>query len=75
MPILSQNLPILIIFLIRLVGDGIQLGPIDTVATDWPIVLAPGYYDDGEFGGLKIGRENRSTRRKPAPAPLDQTRD
>jgi hypothetical protein len=36
----------------------------------WPIVPAPGDYDDGEFGGMKIGRGNRSTRRKPAPAPL-----
>jgi hypothetical protein len=26
--------------------------------------------DCGEIGGLKIGRGNRSTRRKPAPAPL-----
>jgi hypothetical protein len=47
----------------------------------WPVVPAPGDYDDGEFGGMKIGRGNRSTRRKPAPAPLcspqiplDQTR-
>jgi hypothetical protein len=38
--------------------------------------------NDGEFGGMKIGRGNRSTRRKPAPAPLcppqipfGQTRD
>jgi hypothetical protein len=37
---------------------------------------------DGELGGMKIGRGNRSTRRKPAPAPLclpqiplQQTRD
>jgi hypothetical protein len=42
---------------------------------------APGDYDDGEFGGIMIGKGNRSTRRKPAPAPLcppqiplDQTR-
>jgi hypothetical protein len=26
--------------------------------------------DCGEIGGMKIGRVNRSTRRKPAPAPL-----
>jgi hypothetical protein len=26
--------------------------------------------DCGETGGMKIGRGNRSTRRKPAPAPL-----
>jgi hypothetical protein len=45
-------------------------------------VPAPGDCEDGElFGGMKIGRGNRSTRRKPAPAPLcppqialDQTR-
>jgi hypothetical protein len=46
------------------------------------VVPDPGDYDDGEFGGMKIGMGNRSTRRKPAPAPLsppqiplDQTRD
>jgi hypothetical protein len=26
--------------------------------------------DDGEIGGMAIGRENRSTKRKPAPMPL-----
>jgi hypothetical protein len=43
---------------------------------------APGDYDGGECGGMKIGRGNRSTRREPAPAPLcppqiplNQTRD
>jgi hypothetical protein len=46
------------------------VGPLGTSATEWPIVPAPGDYDDGEFGGMKIGRGNRSTRRKPAPAPL-----
>jgi hypothetical protein len=59
-----------------------KLGPLGTSATEWPIVPAPGDYDDdGEIGGMKIGRGNRSTRRKPAPAPLcppliplDQTR-
>jgi hypothetical protein len=47
-----------------------KLGPLGTSATEWPIALAPGDYDDGEFGGMKIGRGNQSTRRKPAPAPL-----
>jgi hypothetical protein len=64
------------------VGEGeSKLGPLDTSATEWPIVPAPGDYDDGEIGGMKIGRGNRSTRRKPALAPLcppqiplDQTR-
>jgi hypothetical protein len=57
------------------------MGPLGPSATEWPIVPAPGDYDDGQFGGLKIGRGNRSTRRKPALEPLcppqipvDQTR-
>jgi hypothetical protein len=60
----------------------VQLAALVTSATDLPIVPAPGDYDDGEFGRMKIGRGNRSTRRKPAPSPLcppqiplDQTRD
>jgi hypothetical protein len=63
------------------VEGGVQLGPFGTAATDWPIVSAPGEYDDGEFVGMNIGRGNLSTRRKPTPAPLcppqiplDQTR-
>jgi hypothetical protein len=60
-----------------------KLGPLGTAAIYCPIVPAPGDCEDGEFfGGMKIGRGNRSTRRKPAPAPLcppkiplDQTRD
>jgi hypothetical protein len=39
-------------------------------ATEWPIVPSPGDCDDGEFGVIKIGMGNLSTRRKPAPAPL-----
>jgi hypothetical protein len=42
------------------------LGPLGTEATNRPIVLTPGDYDDGEIGGM-IGRGNRTTRRKPAP--------
>jgi hypothetical protein len=59
------------------VGGGLQTGS----ATNWPNVPAPGDCEDGEFGGMKFGRGNRSTRRKPAQAPLcppqiplDQTR-
>jgi hypothetical protein len=58
-----------------------KLGPLGTLAIYWPIVPAPGVCEDGEFGGMKIGRGNRNTRRKPVPAPLclpqipfDQTR-
>jgi hypothetical protein len=68
-------------FLIYIVGGESKLGPLGTSATEWPIVPAPGDYDDGEIGRMKIGKGNRSTRRKPAPAPLcppqiplDQTR-
>jgi hypothetical protein len=32
--------------------------------------LMIGYDDCGEIGGMKIGKGNRSTRRKPTPAPL-----
>jgi hypothetical protein len=48
-------------------GGGVQLGPLGTSATNWP---APGDYEDGEFGGMMIGKRNRSTRRKPAPVPF-----
>jgi hypothetical protein len=44
----------------------------DTAATSRPIVPAPGDYDDGEFGGMMLGRGNRSTLEKPAPVPLCQ---
>jgi hypothetical protein len=46
------------------------LDPLDTSANEWPIVVAPGDCDDEECGGMKIGRGNRSTWRKPALAPL-----
>jgi hypothetical protein len=38
----------------------------------WPIVSASGDSEDdcGETDGMQIGRGNRSSRRKPAPAPL-----
>jgi hypothetical protein len=72
---------LIIIFLIRRFGGGVQMGPLGMSATEWPIVPAPGDYDDGKVGGMKIGRENRSTQREPAAAPLcptqiplDQTR-
>jgi hypothetical protein len=46
-----------------------KLGPLGTSAI-WPIVPAPVDCEDGEFGGMKIGRGNRNTRRKPAQAPF-----
>jgi hypothetical protein len=68
-------------FLIRIVGSGVQTRFTRHVDHFWPVVPAPVDCEDGEFGGMKVGRGNRSTRRKPAPAPLcppqiplDQTR-
>jgi hypothetical protein len=60
----------LIIFVIRTVGVGVQTGSTRHVGHFWPIVSAPGDSENGEFGGMKIGRGNRSTRRKPTPAPI-----
>jgi hypothetical protein len=62
---------------------GWDLSPLGTAATTG-LLYQPQMIDDGECGAIgrmKIGRGNRSTRRKPAPAPLcppqipyDQTR-
>jgi hypothetical protein len=57
-------------FLICIVGGGVQLGPLGTAATNRPIVPAPGHYDNGEIGGMIIGRVNQSTWRKPVPVTL-----
>jgi hypothetical protein len=46
------------------------LGPLGTAAANRPMVPAPGDYDDGEFGGMMIGKGNRSTGRKSAPVPF-----
>jgi hypothetical protein len=53
------------------VGGGVQLGPPGTVATSRPTVPAPGDYDDGEIGGMMIGRGNQSTQRKHASVMLN----
>jgi hypothetical protein len=63
---------------------GVGLSPLRTAATSG-LLYKPQMIDDGEcraIGEMKIGRRNRSTRRKPAPAPLcppqiphDQTRE
>jgi hypothetical protein len=47
-----------------------RLSPFDTSATNWPIVPDQMIEDErGAFDEI-IGRENRSTGRKPAPTPL-----
>jgi hypothetical protein len=60
----------MLIFVIGIVGSGVQLGPLGIAATNRPILPAPGDCDEGVLGGMMIGRGNRSTRRKPAPVPL-----
>jgi hypothetical protein len=56
-------------FLIGIVRGGVQMGPRGTASTNRPIVPALGDYDDEEIVGMKIGRGNRSTQKKPAPVP------
>jgi hypothetical protein len=56
-------------FILRTMILHVQLGPLGTAAANRPIDPVPGDYDDGEIGGI-IRRGNRSTRRRPAPAPL-----
>jgi hypothetical protein len=56
--------------LIGIVEGGVQVMPFGTATTNRPVVPAPGDYDDGEIGGMMIGRGNRSNPRKPAPVPL-----
>jgi hypothetical protein len=75
---------ILIIFIIIIIiVSGVGLSPLGTVATSG-LLYKPQMIDEGDCGaidGMKISRGNRSTQRKPAPAPLcplqiphDQTR-
>jgi hypothetical protein len=52
------------------VGSGAELGSLGWSATNFSVVPASGDYEDGEIGGMTIGRRNRSTWRKLAPAPL-----
>jgi hypothetical protein len=62
---------------------GMRLSPLVTSATNGPIVPAPDYrWIWSIFGGMRIGRGNRSSRRKPVLVPLcppqiphDLTRD
>jgi hypothetical protein len=59
-------------FFFSFLGLGWDLGPRGTSTTKWPL-YQPWMIDDDEcgvVGGMRIGRGNRSTRRKPAPVPL-----
>jgi hypothetical protein len=77
------GLGIEIFFIIFIIIGGVGLSPLGTAGTSG-LLYKPQIIDEddcGAIGGMKIGRGNRSTRRKPAPAPLcppqiphDQTR-
>jgi hypothetical protein len=57
-------------FLVSL--GGVRLSPLGTSATVG-LLYQPQMIDDdnyGALGGMRIGRGNRSTQRKPAPGPL-----
>jgi hypothetical protein len=57
-------------FLVSL--GGVRLSPLGTSATVG-LLYQPRMIDDDDYGtvgGMRIGRENRSTRRKSAPVPL-----
>jgi hypothetical protein len=59
-------------YLFFIILSGVRLSPLGTAATTG-LLYQPQMIDDGdcgEIGGMKIGRGNRSTRSKHAPAPL-----
>jgi hypothetical protein len=65
--------------IIIIIISGVGLSPLGTAATS-DLLYKPQMIDDGDcgaIGGMKIGRGNRSTRRKPLcppQIPHDQTR-
>jgi hypothetical protein len=65
----STSLVFLSFFLVSL--GGVRLSPLGTSATVG-LLYQPWMIDDdyGAVGGMRIGRGNRITRRKPAPVPL-----
>jgi hypothetical protein len=48
----------------------VGLSPLGTSATIWPILPVPDDDNYGKVGGMRIGRRNRSIRRKPTRATL-----
>jgi hypothetical protein len=57
---------------VSVILSGLRLSPLGTAATAG-LLYQPQMIDDcdyGAIGGIKIGRRNRSSRRKPTPAPF-----
>jgi hypothetical protein len=82
--VLPQMAPVLLMYYFFIIISGVGLSLLGAAATSG-LLYKPQMRDEGDYGaiggGLKIDRGNRSTRRKPAPAPLcppqiphDQTR-
>jgi hypothetical protein len=67
---LTSPINIQCIFLIGMVGGGVQLSLLGNAATNRPILTSLGDYDAGEIDEMMIGRGNRNTWRKPVAAPL-----
>jgi hypothetical protein len=67
----SYNSTLFIMIIILIIIDGVRLSPLGTSATNWPIVPAP---DDRwvleHFVGMRIGKRNRNSRRKPFPSAI-----
>jgi hypothetical protein len=80
---MSQRIQFHLPFFLFIIISGVGLSPLGTAATSG-LLYKPHMIDEGDceaIGGMKIGKGNRSTRRKPAAAPLcppqishDQTR-
>jgi hypothetical protein len=51
-------------------GGVVRLHSLCTSANNWPLVPASDDNEYGAFGGMRIGKENLSTRRKPSTVPL-----
>jgi hypothetical protein len=70
--ILIQDFTYMDVFLLNSHSGGgeSKLGSLRISATSGLSYLPQVIVEDGEFGGMKIGRGNQSTWRKPAPAPL-----
>jgi hypothetical protein len=65
-------LAFIIIIIIIIIISGVRLSPLGTAATT-DLLYQLRMIDDGDcgaVGGMKIGKGNRSTRRKPALSPL-----
>jgi hypothetical protein len=67
LPFNSNLSPKRVLLLFCIVLSGVRLSPLDTGLLYQPQMIDGG--DCRAIGGMRIGRGNQSTRRKPAPAP------